>query len=85
MYGLPSALVMEGCTFSGNTGVTNGGAIFHMNGRLTISGSTFVSNSVVGQGGALWEGEADAGQTPVTITNSTFQGNQAGRQPNTSG
>jgi uncharacterized repeat protein (TIGR01451 family) len=83
MYGLPSALVIEDCTFANNVGTTNGGAIFHMNGRLTISGSTFSGNTVIGQGGALWEGEADAGQTPVSITNSTFSGNSAtGIRPN---
>jgi uncharacterized repeat protein (TIGR01451 family) len=83
MYGLPSALVIEDCTFVNNVGTTNGGAIFHMNGRLAISGSTFSGNTVVGQGGALWEGEADAGQTPVSITNSTFSGNRAtGIRPN---
>ena len=83
MYGLPSAFVIEDCTFANNVGTTNGGAIFHMNGRLTISGSTFSGNTVVGQGGALWEGEADPGQTPVSITNSTFTGNSAtGIRPN---
>jgi hypothetical protein len=83
MYGLPSALEIEDCTFAGNAGTTNGGAVFHMNGRLSISGSTFSGNTVVGQGGAVWEGEADAGQTPVTITNSTFTGNSAtGIRPN---
>ena len=83
MYGLPSALVIEDCTFASNAGTTNGGAIFHMNGRLTVSGSTFSGNTVVGQGGAIWEGEADAGQTPVAITSSTFNGNRAtGIRPN---
>lgn len=83
MYGLPSSLVIEDCTFAGNAGTTNGGAVFHMNGRLAISGSTFSGNTVVGQGGALWEGEADPGQTPVSITSSTFTGNSAtGIRPN---
>jgi len=83
MYGLPSAFVIEDCTFANNAGTTNGGAIFHMNGRLTVSGTTFSGNTVVGQGGALWEGEADAGQTPVSIFNSTFSGNSAtGLRPN---
>jgi uncharacterized repeat protein (TIGR01451 family) len=83
MYGLPSALTIEDCTFADNVGTTNGGAIFHMNGRLTISGTTFSGNTVTGQGGALWEGEADPGQTPVSITNSTFAGNSAtGIRPN---
>ena len=75
--------MIEDCTFADNAGTTNGGAIFHMNGRLTVSGSTFSGNTVVGQGGVLWEGEADPGQTPVSITSSTFTGNRAtGIRPN---
>ena len=34
----------------------NGGAIFHMNGALTITGSTFSGNRVVGQGGRSGSG-----------------------------
>jgi uncharacterized repeat protein (TIGR01451 family) len=77
MYGLPSALVFEGCTLANNAAVMTGGAINHANGRLAISGSTFSGNTVVGQGGAIFETEVDAGQTPVSITNSTFYGNSA--------
>jgi uncharacterized repeat protein (TIGR01451 family) len=85
LYGLPSGMLVEDSTFANNAGVTNGGAIFHMNGSLTIGGSTFAGNTVVGQGGALWflkDGGRPA-DTPVTITNSTFTGNQAtGYRPN---
>jgi uncharacterized repeat protein (TIGR01451 family) len=77
MYGLPSALVIEDCTFANNLAARAGGAVLHANGQLAISGSTFSGNTVVGQGGALFEMEADAGQTPVSITNSTFYGNSA--------
>jgi len=77
MYDLPSALVIEDCTFVSNVAVRAGGAVSHANGQLAISGSTFSGNTVVGQGGALFELEADAGQTPVSITNSTFYGNSA--------
>jgi len=85
LYGLPSGMLVEDSTFAGNAGVTNGGAIFHMNGSLTISGSTFAGNAVVGQGGALWflKDGGRPGDTPVAITNSTFTGNQAtGYRPN---
>jgi uncharacterized repeat protein (TIGR01451 family) len=82
MYGLPSALVIEDCTFASNVAVRTGGAITLANGRLAISGSTFSGNTVVGQGGALFVTEADPGQTPVSVTNSTFSGNSAtGRPP----
>jgi uncharacterized repeat protein (TIGR01451 family) len=86
LYGLPSGMLIEDSSFASNAGVTNGGAIFHMNGSLTISGSTFAGNSVVGQGGALWLRRDDGrpADTPVSVTNSTFWGNQAtGYRPNT--
>jgi uncharacterized protein DUF11/polymorphic membrane protein len=81
MYGLPSGMVVEDSTFSGNSCVENGGGIFHMNGSLAISGTTFANNTTVGQGGGLWV-LRDAGQpndTPVSIANSTFVGNRATR------
>jgi uncharacterized repeat protein (TIGR01451 family) len=82
LYGLPTALVIEDCTFANNAAVVAGGAITHANGRLAVSGSTFSGNTVVGHGGALYETEANGSQTPVSITNSTFYGNSAtGRQP----
>ena len=77
MYGLPSVLAIEDCTFADNAAVTDGGAVHHANGRLAISGSTFSGNTAVRSGGALFEMEADPGQTPVSITNSTFYGNSA--------
>jgi uncharacterized repeat protein (TIGR01451 family) len=77
MYDLPSALVIEDCTFANNVALVTGGAITHANGRFTVTGSTFSGNSVVGQGGALFITEAYAGQTPASITNSTFYGNSA--------
>jgi uncharacterized repeat protein (TIGR01451 family) len=77
MYGQPSALVIEDCTFANNVAVRTGGAITHSNGRLTISGTTFSGNTVIGQGGAIFTLEGVPGQTPVSITNSTFYGNSA--------
>jgi uncharacterized repeat protein (TIGR01451 family) len=82
MYGGASAMVVQDATFADNVGSTNGGAIFHMNGGLTIMGSTFSGNRVVGQGGALWVTDGGGG-TNVAVTNSTFTGNQAtGTRPN---
>lgn len=82
MYGLPSNMTIDQTTFANNAGTTNGGAIFHMNGGLTITGSTFSGNTVVGQGGGLWVTNGGGG-TPVVVTNSTFNGNQAtGYRPN---
>jgi uncharacterized repeat protein (TIGR01451 family) len=82
MYGLPSNMTIDQTTFASNAGTTNGGAIFHMNGGLTITGSTFSGNTVVGQGGGLWVTDGGGG-TPVVVTNSTFNGNQAtGYRPN---
>jgi uncharacterized repeat protein (TIGR01451 family) len=82
MYGGASAMTVEDATFADNVGTTNGGAIFHMNGSLSITGSTFSGNRVVGQGGALWVTDGGGG-TAVAVTNSTFTGNQAtGTRPN---
>ena len=77
MYGLPSALVIEDCTFANNVAVRTGGAVTHANGRLAISGSTFSGNTAVGSGGALYASQYEGGQAPVSITNSTFYGNSA--------
>jgi len=85
LYGLPSGMLIEDSGFADNAGTTNGGAVFHMNGSLTITGSTFSGNTVVGQGGALWFLRAGdkPNDTPVSITNSSFTGNQAtGTRPN---
>ena len=79
MYGQGSGYVIEDSLFENNAAISNGGAIFHMNGSLTITGSTFSGNTTVGQGGALWT-QYDAGRpndTPLAITNSTFVGNRA--------
>jgi uncharacterized repeat protein (TIGR01451 family) len=82
LYGGASAMVIQDSTFADNVGSTNGGAIFHMNGGLTVMGSTFSGNRVVGQGGALWVTDGGGG-TNVAVTNSTFTGNQAtGTRPN---
>ncbi len=70
--------------FDGNsaTGSGQGGAIYHQsatkNGPLSINTSTFMNNNAhatdgsASSGGALWLLDA-----PVTITNSTFDGNDA--------
>lgn len=43
------------------------------NGTVSLSASTFSGNSAKAQGGAIWKG----GQCQLTLTNSTFTGNQA--------
>ncbi len=81
MYGLPSGMTIEDSVFNNNTSGSNGGAIFHMNGRLDIARSAFHDNSAFAQGGGLWV-LADGGRpndTPVTITNATFYRNRADR------
>lgn len=65
------ALIVEACTFSGNTASVNGGAINVAAGaEATIVASTFVDNDAA-DGGAI----ALAGT--VTVSNSTFTGNVA--------
>ena len=62
----------------GNDG--NGGAVTLIsngfNRGLDLRNTTFVNNSAPNQGGGLWLYD-----TPATITNSTFSGNQAGGGP----
>ncbi|MDB9513353.1 DUF4347 domain-containing protein, partial [Kamptonema animale CS-326] len=56
---------------SGNDAL--GGGVRIGNGAYTISKTTFANNISEAQGGGLWVGE----ESPGTITNSTFFGNQA--------
>lgn len=76
--------LIEQSLFEGNvaTGAGQGGAIYHQsatsNGALNIGNSTFLNNNAhatdgsASSGGALWLLDA-----PVTITSSTFVGNDA--------
>ncbi len=76
--------IIDQSLFDGNsaTGSGQGGAIYHQsatsNGALSISNSTFMNNNAhatdgsASSGGALWLLDA-----PVTITSSTFAGNDA--------
>ena len=67
---------ITGSTFEGNT-AGNGGAVWNgSNGKVEIADSTFKGNTAlagIGQGGAI----TNANQ--MTITGSTFEGNQAGK------
>ncbi|MCA9917244.1 MAG: hypothetical protein KC445_04795 [Anaerolineales bacterium] len=78
------SVLIDQSLFDGNsaTGAGQGGAIYHQsatsNGPLSISNSTFMNNNAhatdgsASSGGALWLLDA-----PVTITSSTFDGNDA--------
>ena len=69
-------ITIKGSTFEGNT-AGNGGAVWNgFNGKVDITASTFKSNTAlvgIGQGGAI----TNANQ--MSITGSTFEGNQAGK------
>ncbi len=69
-------LTINGGSFEGNT-AGNGGAVWNgSNGKVEIADSTFKGNTAlagIGQGGAI----TNANQ--MTITGSTFEGNQAGK------
>ena len=61
---------ITGSTFYKNSALTDGGAIYTVDGNnLTISNSTFGSNSGPVEGGAIWS------SGPLTATNSTFADN----------
>ena len=67
---------ITGSTFEGNT-AGNGGAVWNgFDGKVDITASTFKSNTAlvgIGQGGAITNADQ------MSITGSTFEGNQAGK------
>jgi predicted outer membrane repeat protein len=69
-----SALIVNNCTFEGNTVQEGGGAIYVDAGTLTITNSTFFNNSA-NEAGVIFLG----GGITATIANSTFAGNSAGK------
>ena len=66
-------------TFSGNTIVTGGGAAVQNVGAMTVDKSSFLNNSITSTT-AIADGAAlNNNGTLLTISNSTFSGNSAGR------
>lgn len=71
-------LVLENCTFSGNSAPNLGGAALVQNNPpgpfvpVSVVGSTFTANSGSSGGGIA------SVRTPVSVTNSTFSGNTGG-------
>ena len=74
--GIPGTITITGSTFEGNK-AGNGGAVWNgFDGKVDITASTFKSNTAlvgIGQGGAITNADQ------MTITGSTFEGNQAGK------
>ena len=74
--GILGTITITGSTFEGNT-AGNGGAVWNgSNGKVEIADSTFKGNTAlagIGQGGAITNADQ------MTITGSTFEGNQAGK------
>ena len=74
--GILGTITIKGSTFEGNT-AGNGGAVWNgSNGQVDIADSTFKGNTAlagIGQGGAITNADQ------MTITGSTFEGNQAGK------
>jgi hypothetical protein len=62
-------LVIQDCTFQGNSSPGAAGAVLAQLGPLTVAGSTFSGNSAA-DGAGLY-----INQSPSTIVNSTFSGN----------
>jgi hypothetical protein len=71
--------LIENCEFIGNKvtadqkGDSLGGALRLGNGAFTVNKSSFINNTAQAQGGGIWTGEMSS----LTLTNSTFSGNQA--------
>ena len=74
--GILGTITITGSTFEGNK-AGNGGAVWNgSNGKVEIADSTFKGNTAlagIGQGGAITNADQ------MTITGSTFEGNQAGK------
>ena len=64
---------LSGCTFVGNTTASNGAAIAHLNGHLSISGSTFSKNTAQGTAGAIIVGDGAV----LDLDDVVFDGNTA--------
>ncbi|HET9317550.1 MAG TPA: Calx-beta domain-containing protein, partial [Vicinamibacteria bacterium] len=64
-------LLIQDCTFQGNSSPGDAGAVLAQLGPLTVTGSTFSGNSA-NNGAGIY-----INQGPSTITNSTFSGNTA--------
>lgn len=65
--------------FTGNT-AGNGGAVWNgTNGKVNITNSTFSNNTAILEDHSLQQGGAITNGGEMTITGSTFEGNQAGK------
>ena len=69
-------LTITDSTISGNAATYEGGGIFVDNSALEISGSTISGNEADEEGGGIYvDDTTGAGETDVTIQDSTFSGN----------
>jgi hypothetical protein len=80
LFGYPQdTVIVEGSTIANNQvildnkGEAIGGGLRAGPTRLTIRDTTFANNSALTQGGGLWYD----GESPVTLTNTTFSGNRS--------
>ena len=76
--GILGTITITGSTFEGNK-AGNGGAVWNgSNGKVEIADSTFKGNTALAEGG-IGQGGAITNADQMTITGSTFEGNQAGK------
>ena len=75
----PSHVIVDRCTFRGNTGKWGGGGICHSSNigpsSLTVRDSTFTGNSSQNRGGGIYHRSNTSANVSLTVTNSTFSGN----------
>ena len=74
---LGGELTVENVEFDSNSTTISGGALAALNSQVTISNSRFTSNSAQQLGGAVLFGRDDGVSRKLTITGSTFSGNQS--------
>ncbi|KAF0691054.1 Aste57867_17666 [Aphanomyces stellatus] len=73
VYSAASQVSFFGCAFVANTATTDGGALYHSNGTVTVVNSTFVGNQAASTGGAVSMVDSSMSQW----VNVTLSGNSA--------
>ena len=77
IYSDQGTLTVTNSAFENNTAESAGGAIYNLEGTVMVINSTFTGNTATntswGNGGGIWN------YGPLTVTNSTLQGNSAGQ------
>ena len=75
--GSTAPLLIENCTFSGNSAVNSGGAVINSVAVATVSNCTFSGNTAGNFGGGVYSLGGFSGSATLTMRNCTVAGNAA--------